>query len=73
MADLKPLVGLSLDFASLAVKFTEETKKKQKKHKNKIEKLESFMTHSPCFKHSRAVWLLLLGYYLILLSLASSG
>jgi hypothetical protein len=45
MADLKPLVGLSLDFASLAVKFTEETK--TKKHKNKNEKLESFMTHPP--------------------------
>jgi hypothetical protein len=36
MADLKPLVGLSLDFASRAVKFTEETpKKKQTKTKTK--------------------------------------
>jgi hypothetical protein len=42
MADLKPLVGLSLDFASLAVKFTEGQKKKKTKQK---EKLESFMTH----------------------------
>jgi hypothetical protein len=31
MADLKPLVGLSLDFASCAVKFTEETQKRKRK------------------------------------------
>jgi hypothetical protein len=38
---------------------------KNEKKKEK-EMLESFMTHPPCFKHSPAVWLLLLGYYLIL-------
>jgi len=38
MADLKPLVGLSLDFASLAVKFTEETKKKKTQKNQKTQK-----------------------------------
>jgi hypothetical protein len=41
------------------------------KEKKKKKKAGVFHDSSPCFKHSPAVWLLLLGYYLILLSLAA--